>query len=99
MVKGFTKTDSDGDFVYTLDEPGAGNIAVFGKDMMEYSIFILPVFESFPPTEEERVSAISETGTDTAPASESPASGLLTTIWILGLIAVLLTRNISGGSG
>ncbi len=100
MVKGFTKTDSDGDFVYTLDEPGVWNIAVFGKGIMERSIFILPVFESFPPTGEERVSAIPETGTDTtsAPASESPAAGLFTTIGIIGLIAVLLTRKRSGGS-
>ena len=101
MVKGFTKTDSDGDFVYTLDEPGVWNIAVFGDGIMERSIFILPVFESFPPIEEERVSAIPETGTDTtstsASASESPAAGLFTTIGIIGLIAVLLMRKRSGG--
>ena len=99
MVKGFTKTDSDGDFVYTLDEPGVWNIAVFGKDIMERGIFILPVFESFPPVEEERVSAIPETGTDTtsAPAPESPAAGLFTTIGVIGLITVLLMRRRSGG--
>jgi len=99
MVKGFTKTDSDGDFVYTLDEPGVWDIAVFGKGIMERGIFILPVFESFPPTEGERVSAIPDTGTDTtsAPASESPAAGLFTTIGIIGLIAVLLMRKRSGG--
>ncbi len=99
MVKGFTKTDSDGDFVYTLDEPGVWNIAVFGKGIMERGIFILPVFESFPSTEGERVSAIPDTGTDTtsAPASESPAAGLFTTIGIIGLIAVLLMRKRSGG--
>ncbi len=99
MVKGFAKTDSDGDFVYTLDEPGVWNIAVFGKGIMERSILILPVFESFPPTEEGQVSAIPETGTDTtsAPASESPAAGLFITICIIGLIAVLLMRGRSGG--
>ena len=100
MVKGFTKTDSDGDFVYTLDEPGVWNIAVFGKGIMERSIFILPVFKSFPPTEEEQVSASPETGMDTtsAPASESPAAGLFATTGIIGLIAVLLMRKRSGGS-
>lgn len=103
MVKGFTKTDSDGDFVYTLDEPGVWNIAVFGDGIMERGIFILPVFESFPPTDEGRVSAIPETGTDapsapvSASASESPAAGLFTTIGIIGIMAVLLTRKRSGG--
>ncbi len=98
MVKGYTKTDSDGDFVYTLDEPGVWNIAVFGKGIMERSILILPVFESFPP-EEEQVSTSPDTGTDTtsAPASESPAPGLFTTIGIIGLITVLLMRKRSGG--
>jgi len=55
--------------------------------------------ESFPPTEEERVSEIPVTGTDapSAPAPESPAAGLFTTIGIIGLIAVLLMRKRSGG--
>ncbi len=99
MVKGFTKTDSDGDFVYTLDEPGVWNIAVFGDGIMERSIFILPVFESFPLSEDGRVSVIPETGTDTTStsASESPAAGLFTTIGIIGLITVLLMRKRSGG--
>lgn len=93
IVKGFTKTDADGNFVYTLDEPGIWNIVVFGKGVMERSIFILPVFESFPPTEEGDFSASPEIDT----TSESPSAGLFTTVGIIGLIAVLLIRKRHGG--
>ncbi len=100
MVKGFTKTDADGDFVYTLDEPGVWIIAVFGKGVMERGIFILPVFESFPPTDDGVEAAAEEDAppvlkTDATP--ETPAIGLFTTIGIIGLIAVLLIRKRSGG--
>jgi len=93
MVKGYTKTDSDGNFVYTLDEPGVWNIAAFGKGVMERSIFIVPVFESFPPAEKGDYSTIPEA--DTTP--ESPAAGIFTTVGLIGLIALLLRRKKSGG--
>lgn len=93
MVKGFTKTDSDGNFVYTLDEPGVWTIAAFGKGVMERSILILPVFESFPPAEKGDYSSIPEA--DTTP--ETPAVGLFTTVGLIGLIALLLRRKRSGG--
>jgi len=93
MVKGQAKTDSDGNFVYTLDEPGVWNIAAFGKGVMERSILIVPVFESFPPAEIGDYSRIPEA--DTTP--ESPAAGLFTTVGIIGLIALLLRRKKSGG--
>jgi cobalt/nickel transport protein len=94
IVKGFTKTDADGNFVYTLDEPGIWNIVVFGKGVMERGIFILPVFESFPPTEEEDSSTSLEIDTTTP---ESQSAGLFTTVGLLGLIAVLLIRKRRGG--
>ena len=93
MVKGYTKTDSDGNFVYTLDEPGVWTIAAFGKGVMERSIFIVPVFESFPPAEKGDYSTIPEA--DTTP--ETPAAGLFTTVGLIGLIALLLRRKKSGG--
>ncbi|MGB3458175.1 MAG: DUF4198 domain-containing protein [Halobacteriota archaeon] len=93
MVKGYTKTDSDGNFVYTLDEPGVWTIAAFGKGVMERSILIVPVFESFPPAEKGDYSSIPKA--DTTP--ETPAAGLFTTVGLIGLIALLLRRKRSGG--
>ena len=92
MVKGYTKTDSDGNFVYTLDEPGVWTIAAFGKGVMERSILIVPVFESFPPAEKGDYSSIPEA--DTTP--ETPAAGIFTTVGLIGLIALLLRRKKSG---
>jgi len=92
MVKGQAKTDADGDFVYTLDEPGVWAIAAFGKGVMERSIFVVPVFESFPPTEKGDYSATPKA--DTTP--ESPSAGIITTVGLIVLIAVLLIRKRSG---
>jgi cobalt/nickel transport protein len=94
MVKGQAKTDADGNFVYTLDEPGVWTIAAFGKGVMERSILIVPVFESFPPTEAGGGTSASPK-TETTP--ESPAVGLVATVVVIGLIAVLLRRKRSGG--
>ncbi len=92
MVKGQVKTDSDGNFVYTLDEPGVWAIAAFGKGVMERSIFLVPVFESFPPAEKGDYTATPKA--DTTP--ESPAAGIITTVGLIVLIAVLLIRKRSG---
>ena len=91
VVKGHTKTDADGYFVYTLDEPGVWIIAVFGKDLMERGIFILPVFESFPPAGDTSVSRRTEI------TPESSADGLVATVVVTGLVAVLLRRKRLGG--
>ena len=89
MVKGLTKTDEDGDFIYTLDEPGVWTICVFGKGIMERSIFILPVFESFPPAAAEDLTPVQNQDT----TSKSPAPGSFMIAGIFGAIAVLLKKK------
>jgi len=101
MVKGFTKTDSDGDFVYTLDEPGIWTMVVFGKGVMERGAFILPVFESFPPSSTEEFEVFSDEfevfsarpEAETRPVPKSPAVGLFATVGLIGFIAVLLSQK------
>jgi len=59
---------------------------------MERSIFVVPVFESFPPTKNGDYSA--SPMADTTP--ESPAAGIITTVGLIVLIAVLLIRKRTG---
>lgn len=89
MVKGLTKTDEDGDFIYTLDEPGVWTICAFGEGIMERSIFILPVFESFPPATAEDLTPVQNQDT----TSESPAPGSFMIAGIFGVIAVILKKK------
>jgi len=84
MYTRVTTTDSDGDFAYTLDEAGIWFVGVYheGEENEERGVIVVPVFESFPPGEEE--TNIPET------IPESPSAGVFATIGILGSLVVLL---------
>ncbi|MCW7076303.1 MAG: DUF4198 domain-containing protein [Candidatus Syntrophoarchaeum sp.] len=106
MYTRVTTTDSDGDFAYTLDEPGIWFVGVYaeGDEMEERGVIVVPVFESFPPAEETgtsgledlegRVSQLEEVVSGMSDKTpESPSVGILATIGILGALTILLRRR------
>ncbi len=108
MYTRVTTTDSDGDFAYTLDEPGIWFVGVYaeGDEMEERGVIVVPVFESFPPAVEEeagvaglddlkaRVSQLEEDLSSLPETgAESPSVGIFATLGILGLLVILLRRR------
>jgi cobalt/nickel transport protein len=63
MFTRVTKTDKDGEFAYTLDEPGIWFIGAYGPEvegLTQRSVFIIPVLEAFPPKEEALAPGLDE---------------------------------------
>jgi cobalt/nickel transport protein len=52
MFTRVTKTDKNGEFAYTLDEPGIWFVGAYGPEvggLTQRSVFIIPVLDEFPP--------------------------------------------------
>ena len=52
MFTRVTKTDKNGGFAYTLDEPGIWFVGAYGPEvggLTQRSVFIIPVLDAFPP--------------------------------------------------
>jgi len=102
-----TKSNANGEFVYTLDEPG---IWFVGATMEPESgrnvrgVFIVPVLEAFPPAEDEGISsaelqqavdeakqAAEEAKQAAAGTSSTPGFGVI--LAVLGLVAALFVAT------
>ncbi|MCW3133459.1 MAG: DUF4198 domain-containing protein [Methanophagales archaeon] len=60
MFTRVTKTDKNGEFAYTLDEPGIWFVAAYGPEvegLTQRSVFIIPVLDAFPPKAEAEAAA------------------------------------------
>lgn len=87
MFTRVTKTNSDGEFAYTLDEPGIWFIGAYGPEengLTQRGIIIVPVLDSFPPA------ATPTPTTTSAPVKTQPGfeamfaiAGLLTVAYVV----------------
>lgn len=60
MYTRVTKTNTAGEFAYTLDEPGIWFVGAYGPEvggLTQRSVFIIPVLDAFPPKEEAEAAA------------------------------------------
>ncbi|MBN1133787.1 MAG: DUF4198 domain-containing protein [Methanosarcinaceae archaeon] len=90
-----TKSNADGEFMYTLDEPG---IWFVGATMEPETgsavrgVFMIPVLESFPAVEQSSPSAELQQATE-KPASSASAPGFEAILAITGILAALFVTS------
>jgi len=86
MFTRVVKTDVDGDFAYTLDEPGIWFVGAYNNidGLEKRGVMIVPVLETFPPGETE----VMEESIDTpSPTLVYSAIGISITSLIIGVFA------------
>ncbi len=90
MFTRVTKTNANGEFAYTLDEPGIWFIGAYGPEengLTQRGIIIVPVLNAFPPVTTSTTT--STTTATTAAATPAPSQpGFEVVFAITGLLAV-----------
>jgi cobalt/nickel transport protein len=97
------KSNAEGDFVYTLDEPGIWFVGATMEPENGASVrgvFIIPVLEEFPPSEEADLSGLQEAVDEAKQAAEdakaaanngsSSAPGFEAAFSVIGILAAVL---------
>lgn len=102
MFTRVTKTNSNGEFAYTLDEPGIWFIGAYGPEVNGFTqrgIIIVPVLKSFPPREESslelqsKIKALEDEIAALKTQKKAPGFGLFGAVVGLLIVAYLIRRK------
>ena len=101
MFTRVVKTNGNGDFAYTLDEPGIWFVGAYheGEEMEERGVIIVPVLDAFladgTETVAETVSVTSPEALENLPSNtlEYSAIGIAIIALLIGIVAIFIKKN------